>query len=174
MKPSTTAKPKQAPLILGIDPGIARLGYAFLCEEEGRLSMVDAGVFTTCPQAVEKRLQLIYEFCESLLLKNSFCCLAMEKVFFSKNAKTALVIESVRGILMLFGAKNNLPVFQYTPLEIKKTLTLYGKASKQEVQMVAEGILEQNLPKSDDACDAVAVAICHYLNEGANWNAVCP
>jgi crossover junction endodeoxyribonuclease RuvC len=167
-KPSTIATEvsDSKKLILGLDPGIARLGFACLCEEDGVLTILDAGVFTTTPQAIEFRLKLIYEFLHDLSQKYSFSCVAMEKVFFSKNAKTALSIEAVRGVLMLFGALQNIKVFQYTPLEIKKTLTMYGKASKHEVQLVAEGILGHSLPASDDACDAVAVALCYHLSDG--------
>lgn len=167
-KPFTIATKELAPkkLILGLDPGIARLGFACLCEDNGILSIQDAGVFTTTPQAIELRLKLIYEFLLELSQKYSFTCVAMEKVFFSKNVKTALSIEAVRGVLMLFGAMQSLQVFQYTPLEVKKTLTMYGQASKHEVQLVAEGILGHSLPASDDACDAVAVALCYHLSDG--------
>ena len=162
-----------SPLILGIDPGIARLGYACLREENGKLDILDAGVFITTPQPIEFRLKLIYEQMEKLSRDFSFTSLALEKVFFSKNAKTALIIEAVRGVLMLFGAMHQIEVFQYTPLEIKKTLTMYGQASKQEVQMVAEGILGHALPSSDDACDGVAVAICHHLSQGVFEHDLC-
>ncbi|HOI24384.1 MAG TPA: crossover junction endodeoxyribonuclease RuvC [Caldisericia bacterium] len=167
-KPSTiaTKSSESKKLILGLDPGVARLGFACLCEDEGQLSVLDAGVFTTTPQALEYRLKLIFEFLQQLSQKYSFRCVAMEKVFFSKNAKTALSIEAVRGVLMLFGALQDIQVFQYTPLEIKKTLTMYGQASKHEVQLVAEGMLGHSLPASDDACDAVAVALCYHLSDG--------
>ncbi len=165
--------PLVSSLILGIDPGIARLGYACLLEENGKLSMLDAGVFITTPQPIEYRLKLIYEQMEALAQRFTFTSLALEKVFFSKNAKTALTIEAVRGVLMLFGAMHQINVHQYTPLEIKKTLTMYGQASKLEVQMVAEGILGHSLPASDDACDAVAVALCHHMMEGAVGHALC-
>lgn len=173
-KHSTIAtNPSASPLILGIDPGIARLGYACLSEKKGKLSMLNAGVFTTSPQPIEFRLKLIYEQMEALAKQFTFTALALEKVFFSKNAKTALTIEAVRGVLMLFGAMHQIQVYQYTPLEIKKTLTMYGQASKLEVQMVSESILGHSLPASDDACDAVAVALCHHIMEGAVDHALC-
>jgi crossover junction endodeoxyribonuclease RuvC len=160
-------------IILGIDPGIARMGFACLKEEGETLTVLEAGVFTTVPQRIELRLRLIYEFLGQLAGKYTFSCLAIEKVFFSKNAKTALIIESVRGVLMLFGAMQDLKVFQYTPLEVKKNLTSYGQASKYEVQLVAESILGHSLPTSDDACDAVAVALCHHLCKGGDDDAFC-
>ena len=85
-------------------------------------------------------------------------------VFIRENGKTKeLTIEEVRGIILLLAAQLNIQIFQYTPLEVKKTLTMYGKASKLETKIILESILKIELPKSDDACDAVGVAMCHFL-----------
>ncbi len=88
-------------------------------------------------------------------------CMVMEQLFFSKNVKTALVVEEVRGSLMLLCAQQNMSFAQYTPLQIKKTLTHYGQASKMEVKLVSESILDISLPTSDDACRCGAASLCH-------------
>jgi crossover junction endodeoxyribonuclease RuvC len=108
---------------------------------------------------------MIYDFFSDLILQFEPDCISMERLFFSKNVKTALIVEEVRGSIMLLSAQQSVKLFQYTPLQIKKTLTSYGQASKLEVKMVAQQIVGCDLPKSDDACDAVAAAICHVYNE---------
>ena len=151
-------------IIFGIDPGIANTGYALIKKNEENLSKIlEVNTFTTKKNPLEYRLNQIYEFLKNKAISYSPDYFATEKLYFNKNSKTALIIEEVRGIILLLAAQLSIPIFQYTPLEVKRTLTLYGKASKFEVREVLENMLNTKLPKSDDACDAVGVAICHFL-----------
>lgn len=150
-------------IILGIDPGIANTGYALLLEEGGALSLLDNGVFITKKGPTPNRILQIYNFLKGLLNEHHVDAIAIEKIFFNKNVKTAMIIEEVRGAILLLSAQHTIPISQFTPLQVKKCLTLFGKASKLEVKMIAEQILHMTLPSSDDACDAVAVAICYSL-----------
>ncbi|HPJ12535.1 MAG TPA: crossover junction endodeoxyribonuclease RuvC [Caldisericia bacterium] len=152
---------KNNTIILGIDPGIANTGYACLLFKEDTLRLLDVGVFITKKGPTEHRIKKIYDFFQQLILTFRPDCMVMEQLFFSKNVKTALVVEEVRGSLMLLCAQQNMSFAQYTPLQIKKTLTHYGQASKMEVKLVSESILDISLPTSDDACDAVAASLCH-------------
>jgi crossover junction endodeoxyribonuclease RuvC len=147
-------------IILGIDPGIANTGYALLQEKEGALTLLDQGVIVTKKGPTPARIKQIYDFLQSKITQYTVSALSIEKIFFNKNVKTAMIIEEVRGAILLLSAQHNLPISQYTPLQVKKNLTLFGKASKLEVKMIAEQILHTKLPTSDDACDAVAVALC--------------
>ena len=150
-------------IILGIDPGIANTGYALLLEEGGALALLDNGVFITKKGPTPNRILQIYNFLKGLLNEHHVDAIAIEKIFFNKNVKTAMIIEEVRGAILLLSAQHTIPISQFTPLQVKKCLTLFGKASKLEVKMIAEQILHLTLPSSDDACDAVAVAICYSL-----------
>ncbi len=151
-------------IVFGIDPGIANTGYALVEKEDSnRLKVLETDNFTTKKIPTEKRLNQIFEFLKEKAILYSPDCFAIEKLYFNKNTKTALIIEEVRGIILLLAAQLNIQIFQYTPLEVKKTLTMYGKASKSETKKILESMLETELPKSDDACDAVGVAICHFL-----------
>jgi crossover junction endodeoxyribonuclease RuvC len=164
-KNSTTPTKKsfQSQIILGIDPGIANTGYALLLEKGGALSLLDNGVFITKKGPTAQRIKQIYDFITSKVQEHSVAAISIEKIFFNKNVKTAMIIEEVRGAILLLSAQHQIPISQYTPLQVKKCLTLFGKASKLEVKMIAEQILGIPLPKSDDACDAVAVALCYSL-----------
>lgn len=153
----------QNQVILGIDPGIANTGYALLLEKGGALSLLNNGVFITKKGPTAHRIKQIYDFLAAKIHEFSVDAISIEKIFFNKNVKTAMIIEEVRGAILLLSAQNDIPISQYTPLQVKKCLTLFGKASKLEVKMIAEQILGTPLPKSDDACDAVAVALCYSL-----------
>ncbi len=155
---------KDNTIILGVDPGIANTGYACLLCIEDTFRLLDAGVFITKKGPPEYRIKKIYEFFQQLIFTYHPDWMAMERLFFSKNVKTALAVEEVRGSLMLLSAQQDLQFIQYTPLQIKKTLTHYGQASKMEVKLVSESLLNMTLPTSDDACDAVAVSLCHAYN----------
>jgi crossover junction endodeoxyribonuclease RuvC len=154
-------------ILFGIDPGLACTGYACISENQGKIEILDTGTYKTKKNPIEFRLKEIYDFFSVKISEFNVDQLAIEKIFFSKNVKTALMIEEVRGILMLLSTQMGISVFQYTPLEVKCTLTMYGRASKLEVKMMVERMIDTKLPKSDDACDAVAIALCHlYSNKG--------
>jgi crossover junction endodeoxyribonuclease RuvC len=171
-KSSTTPTKEsfQSRIILGIDPGIANTGYALLQEKGGALSLLDNGVYITKKGPVPARIKQIYDFLQGKIKEFDLSAISIEKIFFNKNVKTAMIIEEVRGAILLLSAQHQIPIYQYTPLQVKKCLTLFGKASKLEVKMIAEQILGAPLPKSDDACDAVAVALCYSLMGGQEEN----
>lgn len=151
-------------LILGIDPGIANVGYAVLRVVDDSFTLLETDVLTTKKGLTSERLLRIFDFFSQKMDQHGLTDLAMEKIYFNKNVKTALTIEEVRGVLLLAGSQHQLQIGQYTPLEVKKTLTEFGRAAKAEVKWMAEKILQCELPPSDDACDAVGVALCHYFN----------
>jgi crossover junction endodeoxyribonuclease RuvC len=151
-------------LALGIDPGTATTGYGFVRElEQGELVAVAYGVIETSPnQRMELRLSDIYhKILELILLHQPECC-AVEKLFFQKNVKTALAVGQARGVVMLALAENQIPIAEYTPLEVKQAVVGYGGADKNQVQQMVKALLMlEKIPKPDDAADALAIAICH-------------
>jgi len=154
-------------ILFGIDPGLASCGFASVNIDKKNIEILDTGTFKTKQNPIEHRLKEIYDFFSEKIKQYPVNEIVIEKIFFCKNVKTALMVEEVRGILLLLSKQMDIPVFQYTPLEVKSTLTLYGRASKLEVKLMLEKIINTELPKSDDACDAVAIALCHfYSNKG--------
>lgn len=152
-------------IILGIDPGFARLGYAILESDKKNVRVIVCDCFETSQKlSYEKRLVLAAGKVKSLLSKYRPDAIAIEKVFFAKNRKTALQIAEVRGVLLYLAASLKLPAYEYTPLQVKMALCGYGKATKEEVQKMLKTLLKTpSLPKSDDATDALAIGLtCAY------------
>jgi crossover junction endodeoxyribonuclease RuvC len=151
-------------LVLGIDPGTATTGYGLVRETtEGNLEVVDFGVILTPAKlAVEKRLLMLYERLQEILLLYTPDCGAVEKLFFQRNVTNAIAVGQARGVAMLGLAMKGMPVAEYTPLQVKQAVSGYGGADKRQVQMMVQAILSlAELPRPDDAADALAVAICH-------------
>ncbi|MGC9048761.1 MAG: crossover junction endodeoxyribonuclease RuvC [Patescibacteria group bacterium] len=150
-------------VILGIDPGLATTGYGIikLSMINNQLSMVDYGcIETSAKLSFAERLEIIYNELEKLIKKYKPDKIAIEKIFFAKNVKTAMQIGEVRGVATLVAVKNKTPLFEFTPLQIKQALTGYGQASKKQIQKMVKIILNfREIPKPDDAADALAVAI---------------
>jgi crossover junction endodeoxyribonuclease RuvC len=151
-------------LVVGIDPGTAITGYGFVREErDGRLVAVDYGVVNT-PAKMEMplRLAMLHTELSKVLALHNPAGAAVEKLFFQKNVKTAITVAQGRGVSILTLAQAGLEIGEYTPLEIKQSVTGYGSADKKQVQEMVRMILGLNeIPKPDDAADALAVAICH-------------
>ncbi|OHA15757.1 MAG: crossover junction endodeoxyribonuclease RuvC [Candidatus Tagabacteria bacterium RIFCSPLOWO2_01_FULL_42_9] len=148
-------------IILGIDPGFGKLGYA-LIESDGNITrIIDCScVETSGRESYEKRLMAVGNKTKNLISKHKPKAIAFEKVFFAKNQKTAMEIAEVRGVLRYLAALAKTPVREYTPLEVKMALTGYGRAPKEQVQKMLKLLLKiKSLPKSDDACDALAIGI---------------
>ncbi len=147
--------------ILGIDPGFGRLGYAIIETAGNKTAVLDCGYVETSPKiAHEKRLLKIAEETSSLIKKYQPKVIALEKIFFAKNQKTALQVAEARGILIYLATSAGIAIREYTPLEVKVALCGYGKAEKKQVQRMLKMILGiSSLPKSDDASDALAIAI---------------
>ncbi|MDP3784580.1 MAG: crossover junction endodeoxyribonuclease RuvC [bacterium] len=146
--------------VLGIDPGIERLGWAVVDGDRKKFNYINSGVKKTLKtDSEEKRLLQIHDFLEELIAKERPECVTLEKVFFSKNVKTALVIGEVRGIILMLAAKHGAKVIQLGPGEIKLAIAGYGKADKKSV--FAMLTLTLALPDKkilDDESDAIAIA----------------
>jgi crossover junction endodeoxyribonuclease RuvC len=157
-------------IILGIDPGTAITGYGVLrtrslVEKRNRqVEVLDYGcIRTSSTEEMPKRLRIIYQKVSEIICKYRPEEVAIEQVFFSKNSKTALSVGQARGVIMLAASSKGSKVFSYTPLEIKQTVTGYGRAKKKQVQhMVKKLVLLPEIPSPDDVSDAIAVALCHY------------
>ncbi len=148
--------------ILGIDPGFAITGYGLITCQSGNISVHSCGAITTSSQEpYSQRLGTLYADLITIINKHKPDCIAVEELFFAKNVKTALKVGQARGVVLLAGWKKNIPLREFTPLQVKQALVGYGRASKSQVQtMVAAQLKLNNIPQPDDVADALAVAIC--------------
>ena len=154
-------------LVLGIDPGTATTGYGLVRETaDGSFAVVDFGVILTpAGMPMEKRLLLLYERLIELIILHRPESGAVEKLFFSRNVTTAIAVGQARGVVMLALAQHGLSVAEYTPMEVKQAITGYGGADKMQIQIMVQAILGlAELPRPDDAADALAIAMCHLQN----------
>jgi crossover junction endodeoxyribonuclease RuvC len=150
-------------LVLGIDPGTATTGYALVRESSRGEELVDYGVILT-PAGLEqeKRLVMLYDRLREIILLHHPDVGAVEKLFFRRNVTTAISVGQARGVILLAMAQSYMPVAEYTPMEVKQAVSGYGGADKKQVQVMVQAILEmEELPKPDDAADAIAIAITH-------------
>ena len=152
--------------ILGIDPGIARLGWGIISFEKGNVKAVEYGCFETSAKLPEaERLKDLHSFLTKLINTHKPEVLSVEELFFAANAKTALTVGQARGVVILTASLFDLPVSSYTPLQVKQALTGYGRAEKSQIQLMVKTILKLNeIPKPDDAADALAIAITHAFS----------
>lgn len=150
-------------LILGIDPGTAIIGYGLIKKQGQKLIPISYSCWRTkSDMPMAERLLIIYESLDNFLRENPPDVMAVEELFFNRNTTTALTVGQARGVILLAAAKNNIEVFEYTPLQVKQAVVGYGKADKQQVQFMVRALLAlQETPKPDDTADALAVAICH-------------
>ena len=151
-------------IILGIDPGLATLGYGVLRKDQrGNVTAEDYGVVTTPKdESLPVRLAMLETGLISLLEKFSPDEVAVEELFFTKNVTTGIAVAQARGVALLTCVKRCGRLFEYTPMQIKQALTGYGKAEKRQIQLVTANLLRlQSVPRPDDAADALAVALCH-------------
>ena len=150
-------------VILGIDPGYAIVGWGVIGYENNHFKVLDYGAITTpAGMSFSRRLELIYDEAELLMKRYSPQAMSIEKLFFNSNAKTVIDVGQARGVLMLAAQKCGLEVYEYTPLQVKQAVVGYGKAEKRQVMDMTRRILKlAQIPKPDDAADALALAICH-------------
>ena len=150
-------------IILGVDPGYATLGYGIINQEGNRLKAVTYGVFTTEPNLpAHERLLKIFDSLQELIAEHRPDAMAVEELFFNKNVNTAIQVGQARGVILLAGAKAGLPVYEFTPLQVKQGVVGYGVATKMQVRQMVKILLNlSTLPKPDDAADALAVAISY-------------
>ncbi|MEX0932153.1 MAG: crossover junction endodeoxyribonuclease RuvC [Candidatus Saccharimonadales bacterium] len=156
-------------IILGIDPGTAITGFGVIKSENGQQTLVGAGVIRTkAGMPLPKRLKNISESINELINEFKPNEMAVEKLYFSKNVKTAMSVSHARGVILLCGETADLPIAEYNPLQVKQAITGYGGADKKQVQEMVKTLLGlKEVPKPDDAADALAVAICHAATLGA-------
>ncbi len=150
-------------LILGIDPGTATTGYGLVSAEAGRSVPVDFGTILTSPRKPPAvRLSEIYDRLCELVDTSHPDVMVTERLFFSKNETTAFAVGRTAGVVLLVAAQRGIPVVEYTPMEVKQAVVGYGGAEKKQVQYMVQRILGlPEIPKPDDAADALAIAICH-------------
>ena len=150
-------------LVLGIDPGYAIVGYGVLRYDRNSFMPIEFGAVTTKAKTeFTSRLETIYDGICDIIDRTKPEALAIEKLFFNTNTKTAIDVAQARGVILLAAKKKNLPVFEYTPLQVKQAVTGYGKAPKAQVMDLTRRLLNlESVPKPDDTADALALAICH-------------
>ena len=149
--------------ILGIDPGYAILGYGILDMKGNRFSVVDYGsILTDAGMEMPDRLQVLYDRLTEIIEEYEPEEASIEELFFNNNAKTAILVGEARGVAVLACAQKGLKISEYTPLQIKQALVGYGNATKHQMMDMTKRLLGlSQMPKPDDAADAIALALCH-------------
>lgn len=150
--------------VAGIDPGLARVGYGFLKKAGNKTEYLLHGCITTDGREAshEARLHAIYDEITELLQNYSPRIAAVEKLFFTKNITSAMGVAEVRGVILLACAKEDIPVFEYTPNQVKQAVTGSGRADKKQVQEMIKRLLHLDaVPTPDDAADGLSIALCH-------------
>jgi len=151
-------------LVLGLDPGLAITGYGLVEGDGQHLHPVTYGVLRTpAGVPIAERLVMLHQALAELLAEYRPPVAAVEELFFATNARTAIMVGEARGVLLLTLAEAGISIAEYTPLQIKQAITGYGQAEKLQVQQMVRLLLNlAELPKPDDAADALAVSICHH------------
>lgn len=153
-------------IILGVDPGIGRCGWAVLEAQGSNLKPVEFGCIETSPTlSIEKRIENVYSDMLRIIRKHKPKVLAIEELFFGNNAKTAFAVGQARGAILLAASQNNIQTEVFNPMEVKMALTGYGKAEKAQIGQMVKVILKlKEIPKLDDTSDALAVAIAYAFS----------
>ena len=157
-------------IILGIDPGYAITGYAIfnVDSQTKSISLIDYGcILTSSKDIFSKRLLVIYKGIKGIIEKYRPDKMAIENIYFAKNVKTAIKVSEARGVIMLAAAIEKIDIFGFTPLQVKQALTGYGRATKNQIQQMVKNVLKlKDIPRPDDAADALAIAItCAQTNQ---------
>ncbi|MBR1779325.1 MAG: crossover junction endodeoxyribonuclease RuvC [Clostridia bacterium] len=161
-------------IILGIDPGYAIVGYGLVSAQGGKFKAIDYGAITTKANSnFLSRIEFIFDSLNTIISKNKIDALAIEKLYFRSNQKTAIQVAQARGVALLAAQKARLPVFEYTPLQVKTAVTGYGRADKKQVTEMTKRFLSlKEVPKPDDTADALAIALCHAQTSGARFRSM--
>ena len=149
--------------ILGIDPGYATIGFGLLEAERGQYRMLNYGAVTT-PAGIPfpRRLEILFDDMTQLLAETQPEVLSVEELFFGRNITTGIDVAHGRGVILLAAQKARVPIYEYTPMQVKQAVVGYGKATKLQVMDMTKRLLHlQNTPRPDDAADALALALCH-------------
>ncbi len=155
--------------ILGIDPGYAIVGYGVVKYEANKFTTVTYGAVTTpAKMPFVERLDKIYSDLTTILKTYKIDAMSIEKLFFNTNSKTAIDVAQARGVIVLAAQRSGVPVFEYTPLQVKQSVTGYGRAEKKQIMEMTRVMLGlKTVPKPDDTADALALAICHAHCSGS-------
>ncbi|MBR5473163.1 MAG: crossover junction endodeoxyribonuclease RuvC [Clostridia bacterium] len=158
--------------ILGIDPGYATIGYGIVEYDNFHFKTISYGAITTTPQKVfPDRLCDIFDDVNTLIKTYQPDCLSIEKLYFNTNTTTAIDVAQARGVILLAARKSGIDIFEYTPLQVKQSITGYGRAEKHQVMEMVKNLLGLNaVPKPDDTADALALAICHGHCSGSLYS----
>ncbi len=150
-------------IILGIDPGYATIGYGAVKYEKNEFYPLRFGAITTSAQEdFPARLEMIYDDMEQLLRLVPVEAIAVEKLYFSKNKTTGIAVAHARGVILLAAQKHKIPIFEYTPMQVKQSVVGYGLAEKGQVMEMTRQLLKlKEVPRPDDTADALALAVCH-------------
>lgn len=156
--------------VLGIDPGYAIIGWGVLDYAGNRFSVVDYGAVTTpAKMDFSLRLKSIYNDLQEIIRRTAPDALSIEKLYFNTNTTTAIDVAQARGVILLCAVHHEIPVFEYTPLQVKQSVTGYGRAVKsQMMEMTCRLLGLKEVPKPDDTADALALAICHCHSAGSS------
>jgi len=149
--------------ILGIDPGFAITGYSIIDYIGNKFKLINSGaVLTKAGVSFPLRLTKLYDDLTMIINEYKPDVISVEELFFNQNTKTAIQVAEARGVILVVGCKQNIPTYEYTPLQIKQAVVGYGRADKIQVQRMVKSILNvETLPKLDDTTDSMAAAICH-------------
>ena len=156
-------------IIMGLDPGYAIVGYGIVAYEGNKFKTLDFGAITTDKDTdFSERLKQIYDGVNYLMKKWKPCAMSVEKLFFNTNTTTAIGVAEARGVCLLSAFENNATLYEYTPLQVKQSVTGYGRADKKQVQEMTKMLLGlDSVPKPDDTANALAMAICHAHSSGS-------
>ena len=153
-------------IILGVDPGLARLGFGVVKKIKQKVKLINYGCIKTSPDfSTGERLKIINNELNKIIKKYRPEVLAVESIYFFKNLKTAMPVSQAKGVILLTAAKKKIPVYEFTPLQMKMAITGYGKAEKKQVQKMIRVLLDmKEAPKMiDDAADALGIALCYAI-----------
>ena len=150
-------------IILGIDPGIAIVGWGVIDYDRGTFRTLEYGAIRTdSGLAVEDRLAIIHRELYEIIDKHKPECMSIEELFWNTNQKTGIVVAEARGVILCLARRMELKIFEYTPLQVKQAVTGYGHADKKQMEIMVTTLLKlSETPKPDDTADALAIAICH-------------
>ncbi len=152
--------------VLGVDPGIAKVGWGLIDAFAGKYIPLEFGCFETPKEMeLETRLGMIHQFFLNLFEKYQPDVLAIEQLYFSANTKTALTVGHARGVILLASSSSQIPVISYTPLQIKQALTGYGRADKHQIQVMVKSLLKISNLSQDDTADALAVGLTYIFSQ---------
>lgn len=158
-------------IILGIDPGYAIVGYGIIEFDGGKYTPVNYGaILTNANEEFPDRLEIIYDRLSEIARTYKPDAASVEKLYFQNNHKTAIDVAQARGAILLALKKLDVPIYEYTPLQVKTAVTGYGRAQKSQIMMMTQRLLRlREIPKPDDAADALAIAICHINSLGFQY-----